>query len=139
MADGGTLFLDEISQTPLPLQAKLLTVLEDKRFCRVGGTAAIGSDFRLIAATNRDLTREVAAKTFRQDLFYRLDVYAIPIPPLRHRREDISAIAEFYAQKFSREYGRKVTGLSERALSALRAYDWPRATCASWSTSWSGP
>jgi len=124
-AHRGTLLLDEISETPLPLQAKLLTVIEEKTFSRVGGTSAIRADFRLLAATHRNLDRWVEKGRFRQDLLYRLKVYVIDLPALRHRREDILPIAEYYLEKFCRDYAREVTGFSEKAMAALRAYDWP--------------
>jgi len=125
IAHQGTLFLDEIS-TALPLlQSKLLRVLETKNFTRVGGTRPIYSDFRLITATNRDIESEVAKGRFRQDLFFRLNVYRIEVPPLRNRREDIPLIADYYLNQFSQAYDRSIDGLSERALISLVEYDWP--------------
>jgi DNA-binding NtrC family response regulator len=125
VAHQGTLFLDEIT-TALPLlQSKLLRVLETKNFTRVGRTLPIHSDFRLITATNRDIESEVAGERFRKDLFYRLNVYRINVPPLRSRREDIPLIAEYYLNQFSQAYNRPLYGLSERALISLVEYDWP--------------
>jgi two-component system response regulator HydG/two-component system response regulator AtoC len=121
----GTLFLDEISDAPPMLQSKLLRVLETKTFTRVGGTSSIYSDFRIITATNLDLEAEVARGHFRKDLFYRLNIYAIEIPPLRNRKEDIPLIAEHYLKRFSQAYRRPIGGISMKALLSLREYDWP--------------
>jgi len=121
----GTLFLDEISEAPPPLQAKLLRVIENKNFKRVGGESNLYSDSRIITATNRNLESEIAEGRFRKDLFYRLNVYTIQIPPLRDRREDIPLIADFYVKKISRTYHRPAEGISESALLALINYDWP--------------
>ena len=125
VADSGTLFLDEISEAPAALQAKLLRVLETRSVKRIGGVKTIPSDFRILAATNRDLALEVAAGRFRQDLYYRLNVYTIPLPPLRDRREDIPLIAEFYLKRFGKAYGKQISGYTESAMHALRHYDWP--------------
>jgi len=125
IADKGTLFLDEIGNAPLPLQAKLLRVLEAREFTRVGGTARIRSDFRIIAASNLPLEAEVAKGAFRQDLLYRLKVYTIDIPPLRERREDIPVLARHYLLYFSERYARPIQGISEDALVVLGIYDWP--------------
>ncbi len=125
IADKGTLFLDEISDAPTFLQPKLLRVLESRSFKRVGGSVTIPSDFRLIAATNRDLDQEVAEGRFRQDLLYRVKVYTIEVPPLRDRKDDIPLIAEYYLEKFAKAYGREVDGFSNSALLALRSYDYP--------------
>jgi two-component system response regulator AtoC len=121
----GTLFLDEICEAPVDMQAKLLRVLEDRRFRRVGGSVRLGAECRLVTATNRDLPAEVAAGRFRQDLFYRINVYTITIPPLRERREDIAPIAQAYLQRFNTQYQRSIEGFTEQALTALAAYDWP--------------
>ena len=125
MTHEGTLFLDEICEAPPPLQTKLLRVIENKKFKRVGGEATLSSNFRIISATNRNLESKVAEGSFREDLFYRLNVYTIQIPPLRDRREDIPVIADFYVRKFSLAYHRPAERLSESALLALRNYDWP--------------
>jgi two-component system response regulator AtoC len=125
IAHHGTLFLDEISNASPFFQSKLLRVVETKTFTRVGGTTPIFSDFRLITATNRNMEDEVAKGRFRQDLFYRLNVYRIEVPPLRNRREDIPLITEYYLKKFSQAYHRSINGLSERALLSLMEYDWP--------------
>jgi two-component system response regulator AtoC len=125
VAHKGILFLDEISDAPPFFQSKLLRVAETKTFMRVGGTTPIYSEFRLLAATNRDLKKEVSNGRFRQDLFYRLNIYTIEIPPLRDRKEDIPPIAEFYLKRFSEKYRRPVSGLSTSAILSLREYDWP--------------
>jgi DNA-binding NtrC family response regulator len=125
VVDGGTLFLDEIGDAPIRFQTKLLRVLETKKFTRVGGTSFIQSDFRVIAATNRNLETDVRNGRFRQDLFFRINVYHIPVPPLRNRKEDIMLIADYYRRRFCRAFGRSVEGFSESALTALCMYDWP--------------
>ncbi len=125
VADQGTLFLDEINDAPASLQAKLLRVLESKQYTRVGSSVALRSDFRVLAATNQDLEKSVAAGTFRNDLYYRIKVYEIKMPALRHRKEDIPLLAEFYLKKFNQAYTRAIEGFSEDALHALRAYNWP--------------
>jgi transcriptional regulator with PAS, ATPase and Fis domain len=125
IAHQGTLFLDEISEASPAFQAKLLRVLETKTFMRVGGTTPVHSDFRVLAATNRILDDEVAAHRFRQDLYYRLNIFRIEVPPLRERLEDIPLLAEFYLEKFSQAFRRPVSGFSVDALLALREYDWP--------------
>ncbi|MCC8194776.1 MAG: sigma 54-interacting transcriptional regulator [Deltaproteobacteria bacterium] len=125
MAHGGTLFLDEVGDlTPLT-QAKLLRVLQEKEFERVGGGQAIRVDVRLIAATNRDLEQMVAEGTFRQDLYYRLSVFPILLPPLRRRREDIMPLATHFAEKYGQENGRVVRRISPEATELLTAYAWP--------------
>jgi len=125
IADKGTLFLDEISNAPVALQSKLLRVLETHDFNRVGGTASISSDFRVLAATNVRLQTMVSQGTFRQDLLYRLNVYTIEIPPLRERKSDIPLLAEYYRERFCRTYNKHVKGISDQALTALGVYDWP--------------
>lgn len=125
IADKGTLFLDEISNAPMALQAKMLRVLEAREFKRVGGTSNIYTDFRLIAATNTDLEKEVAAQNFRQDLLYRLNMYVIEIPPLRNRKDDIPMLAEYYLKRFTTAYHRHLDRISEEAMDALIDYHWP--------------
>ena len=124
-ADGGTLFLDEISGMRLDLQAKLLRVLEDHRIRRVGGAREVAVDIRVISAANRDLKQMVADGTFREDLFYRLKVVEINLPPLRERSDDIPEFAGAFLNHFNREMGRSVQQISPSALAALRAYHWP--------------
>ena len=125
MADGGTAFLDEIGELPPTLQAKLLRVLQDREFERVGGTRPIRVDIRLVTATNRDLAKEVKNGTFREDLFHRLNVVAITLPPLRDRREDIPTLASYFTSKYSGKTKRRVTGLSAEAVEMLERYSWP--------------
>jgi Nif-specific regulatory protein len=125
VADGGTLFLDEIGELALPLQAKLLRVLQEREFERVGGTRPIKVDIRLIAATNRDLGEAVKASLFRQDLFYRLNVVSVTLPPLRERRDDIALLATYFVQKYAHAANRSVSGITPEAHVLLRNYDWP--------------
>lgn len=125
MADGGTVFLDEIGDISLPFQAKLLTFLEEKTFKRVGGTTDIQVDVRIIAATNRDLETAVAEHRFRSDLYYRLKVIPILIPPLRDRREDVAPLVASFTDSFARDFRKKITAIDDAAMSALEAYSWP--------------
>ncbi len=125
LADHGTLFLDEIGEASHTLQTKLLRVLETKMVTRVGGTTPIRSDFRIITASNRNLGEEVSAGRFRQDLFYRLNIYPIHIPPLRKRRDDIPILAQHYFNKFKKRYNRTVEGISAEAILFLMDYNWP--------------
>jgi len=124
-ANGGTLFLDEIGNLSLSTQAKLLRVIQEREFRAVGDIRAQGTDIRLITATNKDLKAMVAEGTFREDLFYRINIFPIPIPPLRERREDIPALAFHFLNVFNEELGKKMTGFSEDAMSALVNHDWP--------------
>jgi transcriptional regulator with PAS, ATPase and Fis domain len=125
LAEGGTLFLDEIGELPLTLQAKLLRALQEREFERVGGTRSVRVDFRLIAATNRDLEAAARAGTFRQDLFYRLNVVALVLPPLRDRREDIPLLAEYFVRKHAARNSRPVTAIDPGAMALLARHDWP--------------
>jgi DNA-binding NtrC family response regulator len=125
MADGGTLFLDEIGDISLKTQVDLLRVLDEKKICRVGGNAEIPVNFRLIAATNRNLEAMTAEGKFREDLYYRINVFSIAIPPLRERREDIPLLADHFLRKFTRSMNRPVAGISEEALQLLSGHDWP--------------
>lgn len=125
VADGGTLFLDEIAEMPLKLQAKLLKVLESKTFRQVGGTEAISVKVRIVAATNRDLFSEVEAGHFREDLYYRLTVIPIFVPPLRDRRDDIAPLIKTFLDHYNREIGRQVQGVTDRAMELLLSYNWP--------------
>jgi two-component system response regulator HydG len=125
MADRGTLFLDELGELPAAFQSKLLRVLQEREFERVGGTQPIRVDVRILAATNRDLESAVAAGAFRKDLYYRLNVVSLAMPPLRDRREDIPMLARYFAAKHGKRVTRKVSGLSPEALSRLEAYEWP--------------
>jgi Nif-specific regulatory protein len=125
LAHGGTLFLDEIGDLSPALQIKLLRVLQEREFERVGGMTTIRTDVRLVAATNRDLEHLVATEVFRQDLYYRLNVFPIHIPPLRERRTDILLLADFFAEKYSRAGGTVVRRISTPAIDMLMAYHWP--------------
>ncbi|HQU83838.1 MAG TPA: sigma 54-interacting transcriptional regulator [Pyrinomonadaceae bacterium] len=124
IAAGGTLFLDEIGELALPLQAKLLRVLQEREFERVGGLRPIKADIRLIAATNRELEEEVKKGKFREDLFFRLNVIKIKMPPLRERRSDISLLANYFVKKYAERCNRNVSGISETARKMLTDYDW---------------
>ena len=124
-ADGGTLFLDEIGDISAKLQVDLLRVLQERRFYRVGGSEEIPVDVRVIAATNRDLEAAVREGRFRDDLFYRLNVIAVRIPPLRERREDVPLLARTFLERLSHELGKEVTDLTDGALSLLMDHDWP--------------
>jgi DNA-binding NtrC family response regulator len=124
-AQGGTLFLDEVSEMPPDLQVKFLRVLEEKRVTPVGGNESKDVDFRLVAATNRDLRSEIEAGRFRQDLYYRLSVVTVEIPPLRERRDDIPLLVERFRDVFAKEHGKPVTGVTPAALASLVAYPWP--------------
>ena len=125
IADGGTAFFDEIGELPLALQSQLLRVLQDREFERVGGTRPLSVDIRLVAATNRDLAEEVKKGNFREDLFYRLNVVALTLPPLRERPSDIELLARYFVSEFSKKVKRPVAGISEPALGFLKRYDWP--------------
>lgn len=125
LADGGTLFLDEVSEIPAAVQVKLLNVLEEREFMRVGGERQIRVDIRLIAATNKDLERLVTQNKFREDLYYRLQVVIMSIPPLRQRREDIPLLVSHFIGESSRSNNRKINGLSKEAMDMLTRYDWP--------------
>jgi two-component system response regulator GlrR len=124
-AHGGTLFLDEIGELPLALQVKFLRVLQDGEFKRIGSTRPIKVDVRVIAATNKDLIQAIAEKTFREDLFYRLNVIPIHIPPLRERKEDIPLLINHFLQEFNKELGKKVEGFSPAAIQKMMTYQWP--------------
>jgi Nif-specific regulatory protein len=125
LADGGTLFLDEIGNIDTKTQMDLLRVIETKQFTRVGGTEILRSDFRVVCATNKDLEGAVREGTFREDLYYRLNVFTIDLPPLRGRRGDIANLAHYFLEKFSRQMNKKVQGFSPEAMQALKAHDWP--------------
>ena len=125
LADRGTLFLDEIGELSLSAQAKILRVLQEKEFERVGGGEPIQVDFRLIAATNRDLTAMVSKGAFRDDLFYRLNVFPLPVPPLRERKHDIPLLANYFLARFSRSLGKDFSGIHPDSLNMLIDHDWP--------------
>jgi Nif-specific regulatory protein len=125
IAQGGTLFLDEIGEMPLPQQAKLLRVLQEREFERVGGARTLKADIRVVAATNRDLETAIKQGAFRQDLYYRLNVVTLTLPPLRERQADIPLLASYFVAKYSAKCKRQVRGLTPTARAALSAYDWP--------------
>lgn len=125
LAQGGTLFLDEIGEVPLSVQAKLLRAIETRRFERLGGTATIHVDVRLVAATNRGLRQAVQLRQFREDLFFRLSVFPVTIPPLRDRPTDVPLLARHFVERTCSDLGRKPLALSERAFEALTQYGWP--------------
>jgi DNA-binding NtrC family response regulator len=125
LADGGTLFLDEIGEISPAVQVKLLRVLQQREFERVGGTQTLKVDVRIVAATHRDLQAEVKAGRFREDLFYRLNVVSVTLPPLRERKSDIPALVSHFLEKYSDNYGKQVKALAPGTLQALLAHDWP--------------
>lgn len=125
LADHGTLFLDEIGELSLPLQSKLLQVLQDGKFSKIGGREDTRSEARVICATNRDLRREIAAGTFREDLFYRINVVTIAMPSLRERRADVPQLVEYFLDHFNMVYNRKAPPLSASLMKLLQAYHWP--------------
>ena len=125
VANGGTLFLDEIGDIPATIQVKLLRVLQEREFTRVGGTKSIKVDIRLVSATNRDLASEVENGEFRQDLYYRLHVVPIYLPPLRDRKEDVSPLAEHFLKKYCKENKKDIKGFSPDVMNQLMAYNWP--------------
>jgi transcriptional regulator with PAS, ATPase and Fis domain len=125
LAEGGTVFLDEIGDMPLAMQAKILRVIESKRFRRLGGKEELQANVRIIAATNQDLQAMVRDGRFRGDLFFRLNVMSLPLPPLRERKEDIPKIVSYFISRLNEEYGRSVDGISPEALNDLMRYDWP--------------
>lgn len=125
LAEGGTVFLNEIAALPLMLQAKLMYVLTDKRFARLGGTVGIASDVRVVAATDRDLSAAVQEQAFRPDLYFRLRVLSVEVPPLRHRREDIPLLANYFRVEQSARQKRRVLGITASARDCLLRYDWP--------------
>ena len=125
LAAQGTIFLDEVGELPPETQVALLRVLQEREFERVGGTGVIRTDVRVIAATNRDLEAEIAAGRFRSDLFYRLNVFPIEMPPLRERKEDIPLLVEYFLDRYARKAGKSLASLSNRSLQLLQSYPWP--------------
>jgi DNA-binding NtrC family response regulator len=125
LAHGGTILLDEVSEVSPQVQAKLLRVLQERELERVGGNRTIKVDVRVIATTNRDLKKSIANKDFREDLFFRLNVVPVLVPPLRERREDVPYLAERFMQRYSRKHGVRVNGISPAFMAGLMAHDWP--------------
>jgi two-component system, NtrC family, response regulator HydG len=125
LANGGTLFLDEIAEMPVALQSKLLRVLEERKVRRVGGTREIPIDVRVLAATNAPIEERLASGQFREDLYFRLNVITLSVPPLRNRMEDLPLLAQHFLQEYAGENGKAVVGFSEEALTLMRQYDWP--------------
>jgi transcriptional regulator with GAF, ATPase, and Fis domain len=125
MAEGGTIFLDEVGELPMETQIALLRVLQEREFERVGGTRSIQTNVRVVAATNRDLRAAIAAGTFRSDLFYRLNVFPIEMPPLRERREDIPVLVEYFIDRCTRSVGKDIRGINKKSLDLLQSYPWP--------------
>jgi chemotaxis protein methyltransferase CheR len=125
IAHEGTIFLDEVGELPLDLQAKLLRVLEEGEFERVGGSRTLKIDVRLITATNRNLEQAVHNGTFRSDLFYRLNIFPITLPPLRERKEDISTMVRHFVKQLSQKFGKEIEGVPQDAMAKLRNYSWP--------------
>jgi transcriptional regulator with GAF, ATPase, and Fis domain len=124
-ANGGTIFLDEVGELPPDTQVALLRVLQEREFERVGGAQTIRVDVRVITATNRDLTAAVTNGSFRQDLFYRLNVFPIEVPPLRERTEDILLLVEYFVRRYGRRAGKNFTSIDKKTLELLQNYDWP--------------
>jgi PAS domain S-box-containing protein len=125
LAEGGTIFLDEIGELPAETQIALLRVLQEHEFDRVGGTRSIRTDVRVIAATNRDLEAAIAEGTFRSDLFYRLNVFPIEMPPLRERMEDIPMLVEYFIERYARKAGKRIRAVNKKSLDLLQSYPWP--------------
>ena len=128
MAHGGTIFLDEIGELPTDMQVKILRVLQEKEIEYVGGGSPVNVNVRIIAATNRNLEKEVAAGNFRLDLYYRLNVFPITLPPLRERKSDIEGLAIYFAEKFCREFNKPFMGIATSMMEDMIAYHWPGNT-----------
>jgi transcriptional regulator with GAF, ATPase, and Fis domain len=125
LADGGTIFLDEIGELASDIQVALLRVLQEREFERVGGQQPIPVDVRVVTATNRDLSEAVADGSFREDLFYRLNVFPVEMPPLRERQEDIAVLVEYFIDRYARKAGKMIRRVNKRTLDRLKAYPWP--------------
>jgi transcriptional regulator with GAF, ATPase, and Fis domain len=125
LANGGTIFLDEVGDLPVETQIALLRVLQEQEFERIGGTRGIHVDVRVIAATNRDLQAAISARYFRSDLFYRLNVFPIEIPPLRERQDDIRLLVEYFIDRYARKAGKRITTVDKKTLGLLGSYPWP--------------
>jgi transcriptional regulator with GAF, ATPase, and Fis domain len=124
-ADGGTIFLDEVGELPVEMQIALLRVLQEREFQRVGGNETLRTDVRVVAATNRDLNATIAEGKFREDLFYRLNVFPVEVPPLRERREDIPLLVEYFVDRYATQAGKKITGITKKSMELLQSYKWP--------------
>jgi transcriptional regulator with GAF, ATPase, and Fis domain len=125
LAHSGTIFLDEIGELPAETQIALLRVLQERQFERVGGTRVIPTDVRIIAATNRDLAAAMASGTFRADLFYRLNVFPIDVPPLRRRKEDVPMLVEYFVKRYAEKARKQITKIAKNTLKLCKSYDWP--------------
>jgi formate hydrogenlyase transcriptional activator len=125
LAEGGTIFLDEIGELPAETQIALLRVLQEREFERVGGTGSIRTNVRVIAATNRDLQAAIAGGAFRSDLFYRLNVFPIEVPPLRERREDIPVLVAYFIDRYARKSGKSIRSVNKKSLALMQSYSWP--------------
>jgi len=125
LANGGTLFLDEVGELPVELQAKFLRVIEEEKLRRLGGKTEISVDVRVICATNRDLKKQIEAGLFREDLYFRLNVFSIELPPLCERREDIPLLAQHFVERFAAEAGKRIRGITPKAMEVLQSYAWP--------------
>jgi formate hydrogenlyase transcriptional activator len=125
LAEGGTIFLDEIGELTPEIQLALLRVLQEREFDRVGGSGPIRADVRVIAATHRDLPAAVAAGTFRSDLYYRINVFPLEVPPLRHRKEDIPLLVEYFIGRYASKAGKKIASIEKKSLAYLESYSWP--------------
>jgi len=125
IASGGTFFFDEVGDVSPPIQGKLLRVLQEREFMRVGGTDTITADIRLIAATNKDLEQCIKERTFREDLYYRLNVVSVRLPPLRERKDDVLPLAQFFLRRFNKKMGKKICEIPQDVLGVLMGYDWP--------------
>jgi transcriptional regulator with GAF, ATPase, and Fis domain len=125
LAHSGTIFLDEIGELPTETQIALLRVLQERQFERVGGTQLLSTDVRVIAATNRDLTAAIAARTFRADLFYRLNVFPIEVPPLRRRKQDIPMLVEYFVKRYAEKTGKQIRKVEKSTLELCQSYPWP--------------
>ena len=125
LAEGGTLFLDEVGDLPPETQVTLLRVLQERQFERIGGTHTLATNVRIIAATNRDLQAAIRTGSFRQDLFYRLNVFPIDVPPLRNRKEDIPLLVEYLTERYASKAGKKIKNVEKRTLELLSSYKWP--------------
>ena len=125
VADGSTLCLDEIGELPLDMQAKLLRVIQHGEFERLGSSKTIKVDVRIVATTNRNLEEEIAAGRFRKDLYYRLNVFPITVPPLRQRKEDIPLMVQAFVERYARKLGKQITSIPKETMKALQDYPWP--------------